>query len=142
MRAFVKNYLDAMNRRREENGENGFSLIELIVVVVILGILVAVAIPIFLNVQQTAKDNSLKSAAANGATVVASQIAKGSETDIGSALTKSSNTDYTLSLAEPAAAADATIDSFCVKAEATSAGALKGGTTAYSGPSCSSATAP
>jgi prepilin-type N-terminal cleavage/methylation domain-containing protein len=79
MRAFIKNYLEAEKARREEEGrEAGFSLIELIVVVVILAILAAVAIPIFLGIQQSAKDNALKAVAATAAAAVAADLASNS----------------------------------------------------------------
>ena len=121
MRATIQNYLEAAKARREETGEKGFSLIELIVVVAILGILVAIAIPVFTGIQENARKGALDSAAASGATVAAAAIANGDDaTEIGTALTKSSTADYTLALS----GTNITLDGFCVTATAKTGGAL------------------
>lgn len=82
----IKQYLEAA-KARKENGEAGFSLVELIVVVVILGILAAVAIPIFNGIQDQARQSSLESIVGNAAAQTASDIAQGNETNIGPNLT-------------------------------------------------------
>ncbi|WP_036922539.1 type II secretion system protein [Propionicicella superfundia] len=111
MNALIRRYRDAV-RRRSETDEQGFSLIELIVVVAILGILIAIAIPVFSGIQQKAQENSLKAVAANGANVVAGALAGGksaSEAD----LTSLVNTDVTAVTLENE---DATLDDICVSA--------------------------
>lgn len=135
MRAYIKNYLEAEKARREEDGERGFSLIELIVVVIILGILVAVAIPIFLNLQQASRDAALDSATSSYAVVVAGELANDpSGASIPAAEAENESTDYTFTVSTTNTGGVPTIDNFCVLGEATPAGSLANANDAYAGP--------
>jgi len=48
-------------RKAMDENEEGFTLIELLVVIIIIGILAAIAIPVFLNQRKKAVDSSMKS---------------------------------------------------------------------------------
>jgi type IV pilus assembly protein PilA len=55
-------------RKAMEEREGGFTLIELLVVIIIIGILAAIAIPVFLNQRKKGYDASVKSDLRNAAT--------------------------------------------------------------------------
>ncbi|NLP85897.1 prepilin-type N-terminal cleavage/methylation domain-containing protein [Microbacterium sp. CFH 90308] len=132
MRSFVRNYIQAEKARREESGEAGFSLIELIVVVVILGVLAAVAIPIFMSLQADAERNALETTAANGASQAASAIAQDGLTGFDFANLNSD--DVTVNWV----GTDRSLDGFCVSAARGTA--TSGVDFATSGPGCPPAT--
>jgi len=101
--------------------DRGFSLVELAVVIVIIGILVAIAVPIFANMQDAARQRAAEASAANGAAMVSAEYASGGNwasvdwTTLAPATITNTGTDA--------------LDGFCVQA-------VQDGVTKRKGPGC------
>ncbi len=95
-----------MSRRRSKvSNQKGFTLIEIIAVLVILGILAAVAIPRFMDLTSVASDKAAMQAVAEGKSRLSNQFARnlltGNSNSTALLITKATNSladagDYTL----------------------------------------------
>ncbi len=116
--------INALNKKRASINSNdkGFTLIELLVVVIIIGILAAIAIPVYIGVQDNAKNSSAQSDLANAKIAVVAYYTSNNSFPTIDAATLG-DYGYAGSSVSPNTIGAAGITNFCLKA--TGAGGTK-----------------
>ena len=95
-------------QRAMKDKDQGFTLIELLVVIAIIGILAAIAIPLFLNQRKKGWESAVKSDLRNHAIVMETHLTDGG-TYVGSPAPAASSPDVTLTVPV------ATTDTYCIQ---------------------------
>ena len=127
--------IELFTKKRDE--EEGFTLIELLVVIIIIGILAAIAIPVFLSQRSKGYEASMKSDLRTAAQEVESQnvdnqnylsttfgtgtLTAGTSAVTGTAQTVGTNTNFTVSNGNTITWVGATSSAYCLKATSSKA---------------------